>query len=114
LLSDLNRAGQDNLLTLVSNDELRANIVITGLPSEGEPLCDALIQAVQPSAIIVVDSESPAQRRASRSLHERLAAQNVPVLYTRDHGAIKLVINQNNWQLSAPDGTSIQSPKQNQ
>jgi beta-lactamase superfamily II metal-dependent hydrolase len=111
LLSDLNRAGQDNLLILATTKELHADIVITGLPSGGEPLCHDLILAIQPQAIVIVDSEFPAQRRASRSLHERLAGQNVPVIYTRDHGALTLLIEQNNWQLSAPDGTSIQVPQ---
>ncbi len=46
LLDDLSRAGQSDLLG--RTNDLRADIVIAGLPTEGEPLCDALIDAVQP------------------------------------------------------------------
>ena len=62
LLSDLGRDGQSALLA--RTNDLRADIVIAGLPDEGEPLCDALLDAVQPKVIVVADSEFPATRRA--------------------------------------------------
>jgi hypothetical protein len=43
LLSDLSRTGQDALLS--RTNDLRADIVVAGLPNEGEPLCDALLGA---------------------------------------------------------------------
>jgi len=61
------------------------------LPDEGEPLCDALLDAVQPKIIVVADSEFPANRRASRTLHERLDQRKIPVIYTRASGAVKIV-----------------------
>ena len=82
LLSDLGRDGQSALLE--STNDLRADIVIAGLPNEGEPLCDALLDAIQPKVIVIADSEFPATRRASRELKERLAATKLPVIYTRD------------------------------
>ena len=71
LLSDLSRAGQSELLS--RTNDLRADIVVAGLPNEGEPLANALIDAIQPKVIVIADSEFPATRRASRELKERLA-----------------------------------------
>ncbi len=45
LLSDLSRAGQSDLLA--TTNDLRADIVVAGLPTAGEPLCDALIDAIR-------------------------------------------------------------------
>ena len=64
---------------------------IAGLPNEGEPLGDALLDAIQPKVIVIADSEFPATRRASRELKERLAGRNVPVIYTRTSGAVTIV-----------------------
>ena len=95
LLSDLGRPGQNALLE--RTPDLRADIVITGLPVEGEPLGDALLNAVQPRLVIVADSEFPATARASAKLRERLAQRHVPVVYTRDTGAVTLKLRKINW-----------------
>jgi len=102
LLSDLSRAGQNALLA--GTNDLRADIVVTGLPTEGEPLCDALIVASQPQVIIVADSEFPAPRRASRALKERLAQAKTPVVYTRTAGAVKIMTDKHGWNLQAMNG----------
>ena len=107
LLSDLSRAGQSELLA--RTNDLRADIVVAGLPNEGEPLCDALIGAIQPKIIIIADSEFPASRRASRELKERLAARNVPVIYTKAAGAVKIVTNKSGWSLQTMDGQKFNS-----
>src|SRR6185503_9920912 len=70
LLSDLGRPGQNALLAECS--DLRADIVVACLPERGEPLCDALLDEIQPGFVIVADSELPATKRASAALHERL------------------------------------------
>ena len=102
LLSDLSRAGQSALLA--GTNHLRADLVVAGLPAEGEPLCAALIAAIQPKIIIIADSEFPATRRAGRSLQERLAQTKVPVIYTRTAGAVKIVTDQRGWNLQTMDG----------
>ena len=112
LLSDLSRSGQSGLLA--RTNDLRADIVVAGLPTEGEPLCNALIDAVQPRVIVIVDSEFPATRRAGRGLHERLAQQKIPVIYTRTSGAVKIITDKNGWRLETMDGQkfdAIASPK---
>jgi competence protein ComEC len=107
LLSDLSRAGQSELLSRAN--DLRADIVIAGLPTEGEPLCDALIDAVQPKIIVIADSEFPPSRRASRELKERLAGRNMPVIYTESAGAVKIVTNKSGWSLQTMDGQKFNS-----
>jgi beta-lactamase superfamily II metal-dependent hydrolase len=107
LLSDLSRAGQSELLS--RTNDLRADIVIAGLPTDGGPLCDALIDAIQPKIIVIADSEFPANRRASHELKERLAQKKIPVIYTRDSGAAKIITNKNGWRLTTMDGQKFTS-----
>jgi ComEC/Rec2-related protein len=107
LLSDLSRIGQSDLLS--RTNDLRSDIVIAGLPTEGEPLCDALLDAVQPKIIVIADSEFPANRRASRELKERLNGRNVPVIYTRSSGAVKIVADKSGWRLETMDGQKFTS-----
>jgi len=88
---------------------LRADIAVTGLPTEGEPICDSLIGAIQPKIIIIADSELPANRRAGRTLKERLEQKKIPVIYTRESGAVKIVIGKHGWSLKAIDGQTFKS-----
>lgn len=102
LLSDLNRSSQSDLLS--RTNDLRADIVVAGLPDEGEPLCDALIAAVRPKVMVIADSEFPATRRASDALKARLEKTRIPVIYTRDSRAVKICVDQRGWMLKAMDG----------
>ena len=108
LLSDLGRAGQSALLA--HTNDLHADIVIAGLPDGNEPLCDALLEAVQPKFIVIADSEFPATRRASRELKQRLSARPVPVIYTRTASAVKIVARPDGWELQTMDGQKLISP----
>jgi competence protein ComEC len=107
LLSDLGREGQSALLAYTN--DLHANIVIAGLPEEGEPLCDALVNAIQPNIIVIADSEFPASRRANPKLRERLKQKQVPVIYTRASGAVTIRVRPNGWELRATDGEKLSS-----
>jgi ComEC/Rec2-related protein len=108
LLSDLSRAGQDALLSRAN--DLRADIVIAGLPDGSEPLSDALIDAVQPKVIVIADSEFPATRRAGRAVRERLEQKEIPVIYTRTADAVKIVTDKSGWKLWTMDGRKFSSP----
>ena len=108
LLSDLGRDGQSALLARTS--DLRADIVIAGLPNADEPLADELLEAIQPKVIVIADSEFPATRRASSELKERLAGRNVPVIYTRTAGAVTILTRPNDWELRTMDGEKLTSP----
>lgn len=108
LLSDLGRAGQNALLS--RTNDLRADIVVAGLPGAGEPLCDALIDASQPKVIVIADSEFPATRRAGRDLKERLAQRKIPAIYTRDANAVTILTDKRGWHLRTMDGRRFSSP----
>jgi competence protein ComEC len=109
LLSDLGRAGQSELLS--QTNDLCADIVIAGLPDEGEPIGDELLDAVRPKVVVVADSEFPATRRASRELKERLAQRKIPVIYTRTARAVTVLARQNDWELRTMDGQKFASAK---
>jgi len=78
-------------------------------PVNGEPVSDALLGAVHPKIIVIADSEFPANRRASRELKNRLAGKNIPVIYTRDSGAVKIVADKGGWKLQTMDGQKFSS-----
>jgi beta-lactamase superfamily II metal-dependent hydrolase len=105
LLSDLDRAGQDALLA--RDRDLRADIVVAGLPEEGEPLCDALLDAIRPRMIVIADSDLPATRRAGPALRSRLERRGTPVLYTGNSGAVTVDLHNGHWEVRAMDGTRV-------
>jgi competence protein ComEC len=107
LLSDLGRPGQNALLD--RNPGLKADIVVTGLPAKTEPICDDLLDQLQPRLIIVSDSEFPASERASAKLCERLAQKNVPVLYTHVTGSATIEFREDKWTLQTMSGAIFSS-----
>jgi beta-lactamase superfamily II metal-dependent hydrolase len=107
LLSDLGREGQSSLLKNTNN--LHADIVVAGLPHAGEPLCNALLNTIQPKVIVIADSEFPANRRASSVLKARLEKTKIPVIYTRTSGAVKVVTSKSGWELQTMDGQKFSS-----
>ena len=102
LCSDLGRTGQNALLERTR--DLRADIVVTGLPYGSEALCDALLDAVQPRLIIVADAEFPVSERASAKLHERLGKREIRVVYTRSTGAVTIDFLPKHWQFRSMSG----------
>jgi ComEC/Rec2-related protein len=107
LLSDLGRAGQSALLG--RTNDLRADIVIAGLPEVGEPLCDALLDAIRPKIIVMADSEFPPARRASRELRDRMERSGIPVVYTQTAGAVTILARPDGWQLRTMDGQNFRA-----
>jgi DNA internalization-related competence protein ComEC/Rec2 len=99
LCSDLGRPGQRVLLE--REPDLRADVLVCGIPARGEPLSDALLDAVLPRVIVVSASEAPAQERATKELRERLARRGVPVFYTGDGGAVTVIIRPNSLEVQA-------------
>jgi competence protein ComEC len=102
LLSDLGQPGQEALLG--RNVDLRADIVVAGLPDEGEPLKDSLLEAIQPELIVITDSDLPEQRRASRTLRERLERRGVPVLCLRETDAVMVSMRSGTWKVETMRG----------
>jgi competence protein ComEC len=105
LLSDLSHAGQNALLNLGA--DIHADIVVASLPGDGEPLSDPLLNAIQPRAIIVADSQEPANKKAGYKLKRRLEHHNLPILYTSASDAATLSLRGGRWELTAMDGTKF-------
>ncbi|HEU5124008.1 MAG TPA: ComEC/Rec2 family competence protein [Verrucomicrobiae bacterium] len=105
LLSELGPAGQNALLE--SGADLRADVVIAGIPNRGEPLREPLLTVIRPALVIIVDSEMPATKRASTALRERLAGRDFAVVYTRDVGAVTAILRQGTQKLKAANGEII-------
>jgi ComEC/Rec2-related protein len=110
LLSDLGRSGQEALLSRYP--ALRADIVVTGLPSNGEPVCDALLDLLQPRLLIVADSEYPSAERASAKTRERLAQRKeLAVVYTRLAGTATIRARAGEWEMHTAGGTNLNSSR---
>jgi len=107
LLCDLGAKGQNALLE--RGADLRADIVVTGLPSASEALNDALLEAIHPDLIIVADSDYPASERASPRLRARLEEKKVPVIYTRTAGATTIEFHRHGWELRTMSGLRLAS-----
>ena len=105
LFSDLARDGQETLLARKPN--LRADIAIACLPDYGEALCDGLLDAIQPKLVIITDSEFPATKRATVALRRRLKQRNVPIVYTRNSGAVTMHFHGNEWRASTMNGANF-------
>jgi competence protein ComEC len=108
LLSDLGKSGQNALLE--RGADVRADIVVAGLPQNSEPLGDALLDAIRPRVVIITDSEFPATRRAGAPLRRRLERRGIPVLYTANTGAIKITLRPRQWEAGAMNGLRFSGP----
>ena len=106
LLSELGKPGQNTLLE--RERDLRADIVVSGIPTQTEPLADALLDAIQPRLIVISDSVYPATARASRKLRERLAERNIPVIFTSETGAATIIFGENSWEVRSASGKKIE------
>jgi competence protein ComEC len=105
LLSDLGRPGQRALAE--GTNDLRADIVVTGMPSEGEPLGDTLLGMAQPRVIVVADSEGYGGRRAEPQLRERLALSGARVFYMSECRAVTVTARREGWEVRAMDGSRV-------
>lgn len=96
LMSDLSRNGQRLLWD--RHPDLKADIVVAGLPRESEPLNNDLLDTLQPKLIVITDAEYPSQERATKKLRDRLAERKIPVIYCRDAGAVTLRIDRKGFK----------------
>jgi ComEC/Rec2-related protein len=106
LLSDLGRAGQDSLLA--SSADLRADILIAGLPGQDKALGEVLLAAVQPRLIIVSCADHPAYERAPKELRERLAQRGVPVFYLSESEAVTVELRAGAWTIRPMTGPRVE------
>jgi ComEC/Rec2-related protein len=109
LLSDLGKPGQNALMQREA--DLRAEIVVSGLPAQSEPLADGLVEAIQPKVIVITDAEYPATERASQKLRQRLGRHRIPVIYTQESGAVTVRLHREGWEIEAMDGTRLRAAR---
>ena len=102
LCSDLGRSGQRTLCD--REPELRADVVIAGMPSPDEPLSNGFLHLLRPGLVVISAGEYPASERPSRALRERLREQGMPVVFTCDRGAVYLTLIGGGWHARAQDG----------
>lgn len=105
LLSELGIAGQRALLA--RKPDLRADLVIVGMPEQGEPLIDALISAVQPRLIVLADTEFPASKRPKPALLARLAHGGARLLRLTETGSLTARFTEKGLWLTTVDGREI-------
>ena len=99
IVSDLGRSGQNAIFN--RHPDLRADVVISGLPEKGEPLATAWLQTLQPKLIVIADAEFPATRRASTALLRRLRQSGALVMCTHETGAVTLALQNRSWHVTA-------------
>lgn len=99
LLNGVGLGGQNALID--RGAELRAHIVVAELTDSGDPLPPELIARIQPKLMVIVDSEFPANRRASEELQSRLRRTGIPVMYTRNVGAVTVTMRDGSWRVTA-------------
>ncbi|MBI5383705.1 MAG: ComEC/Rec2 family competence protein [Verrucomicrobia bacterium] len=102
LCADLGPAGQRALWQRAA--DLRADIVVSGLPKDGEPLQDALLDRIRPRLIIVADAEVPAFEQAGLALKRRLGRRPTPVIFLRESRAVVLEFRGGHWKARGLEG----------
>jgi beta-lactamase superfamily II metal-dependent hydrolase len=85
-------------------------VVVAGLPTKGEPLCDPLLNAIQPRLIVIADPESMPESRVA-PLRQRLGARNIRVVFTSATGAVTLIARHGEWSANAMNGLHFESKK---
>lgn len=105
LLGPAGRYAQRRLLT---SGEVRADLVVAGVPHEGEPLGDALLDGLASQVIVVGAGEYPAPLRLKANTRERLGRRAARIIFTRDAGAVTLRFRGDACDVSAMDGTKFQ------
>jgi competence protein ComEC len=108
LLPALGRDGQEALMR--RHPDLRAEIVVAGLPARDEPLCEPLLDLLRPRIIVMADAKFPATRRAPEKLRQRLGRRGARVVYGRDNGALTLELASGGWSLRTADGLPAVNP----
>jgi beta-lactamase superfamily II metal-dependent hydrolase len=91
VVPDLGKAGQNAIYA--RHPELRADVVIAGLPDNEEPLASEWLDVIQPKLIVLADSDFPAVQRGSASLLARLRRNGREVISTRAAGAVTISIH---------------------
>ena len=103
-MPSLNPTAQRRWLATRPKD-LRARVVLAGLPSQGEALVDELLDALRPECVVVMAGERPATHRLAESTRLRLrrwSLRNGATLRITDEaGAVEMRCRGGRWWLVA-------------
>ncbi len=106
LCSDLGRVGWRELLE--REPDLRAAVLVAGMPSATEPVGEGALEAVGPRVLVISGGESPASERPSRALRRRLARHRLPVFYTPDDGSVTLEFREGRLRVRSVRGREVE------
>jgi len=110
LLGDLGRHGQRRLVE--QGTDLKCDVVVTGLPRDGEPLGSELLTLLNPRLIVVTSATSPAPERVRPATRQRLERSGCPVIFSEEAGAVTLEILDGKlrwWAMNGQTG-ALQAP----
>ena len=103
LLSDLGRLGQQSLVA--SGQNLKSDVVVAGIPTDGQPLRQELMDLLQPKLILVGGNDAKAQR-ALRDLRTR--ATNI--VTTLDERAVTITAHRGKVLVETMSGKRFEIP----
>ncbi len=105
-MPSLNPTAQRRWLAARPRD-LRARVLLAGLPSQGEALVDELLDALRPECVVVMAGERPATHRIAEGTRLRLrrwAMRNAAALWITDEGgAVEVRCRGGRWWLGASE-----------
>jgi competence protein ComEC len=104
-LSDLGEKGQRKLLENAA--ELRADIVIAGLPEQGEPLIGELLVQIQPKILVLGTAEYPHTAQGSAELRKRLEQSGANVFYVDHEQAVTISVRANECVVTSMQGRKV-------
>jgi competence protein ComEC len=104
-LSELGANGQKKLLA--SGAELKADVVIAGMPEHGEPLMDELLEKILPKVVVLGTAEYPYRAQGSADLRERLEKSGATILYVDREQAVTISVKANECVVTSMQGSRI-------
>jgi ComEC/Rec2-related protein len=104
LLGDLGPLGQRALAE--REPELRADIIVAGAPTRGEPVGAALVETARPE-LIILDDADPAAPVAPPEYVQRWRDRGIRVLRTAEHGTVTVRFAAAGWQAQGMKGPLV-------
>ena len=104
-MSELGANGQKKLLA--SGAELKADVVIAGMPEHGEPLMDELLEKILPKVVVLGTAEYPYTAQGSAELRERLEKSGATILYVDREQAVTISVKANECVVTSMQGSRI-------
>lgn len=105
VLGELGAQGQAALLA--REPDLRADVVLVGLPSQGVPLRPELLHAIEPRVVVLTSSAFSSTRPVRPELLSRLQRRGAALLNTGEEGAVTLEFTAAGLHVQSMTGRSL-------